>query len=128
MSYKPVLLLALLDCVDSEGAVAEETLAAFWQFYRARAARGLPAEARTSILRGPETLTLAAVRRLMVEYPLDRFVIQGLLERLPAAADAPALVRVRPEVWAGLRFQHVLLLRGALAEQVQRYFARLGRA
>lgn len=129
MSYKPVLLLALLDCVDSEGSVAEETLAAaFWQFYRDGAAGGLRAEAPASILSQPEAVTLAAVRRLMVDYPLDRFVIQGLLERLPAAADAPAQVRVRPEVWAGLRFQHVLTLRGALAEQVERYFARIGAA
>jgi hypothetical protein len=34
-------------------------------------------------------------------------------------------VRVRPEVWAGLRFGDVILLRRALAEQVERYFARL---
>ncbi len=122
MSYKPVLLLALLDCVDSQGAVAEETLAAaFWQFYRQRAARGLPAEAASSILSRPEEATLAQVRRLMVEYPLDRFVIQGLLERLPEEG----LVRVRPEVWAGLRYGDVILLRRDLEEQVGRYYARI---
>jgi len=117
-----VLLLALLDHVDGEGTVSEETLAAaFWAFYRARTAQGLPAEVRSSILSRPEEVTLAHVRALMAEYPLDRFVIQGLLERLPEQG----LVRVRPEVWAGLRYGDVLVLRRALAEQVQRYFARL---
>jgi hypothetical protein len=48
-------------------------------------------------------MTLGRVRRLLVAYPLDRFVIQGLLERLPAGPGAARLVRVRPEVWAGLR-------------------------
>ena len=119
MSYKPVMLLALLDHVDGEGSVAEETLvAAFWVFYRQRAAAGLPAEAAASLLSRPGEATPAQVRRLLVDYPLDRFVIQGFLERLPAEG----LVRMRPEVWAGLRYGAVLLLREALAQQIERYF------
>lgn len=122
MSYKPVMLLALLDHVDATGTVAEETLAAaFWAFYRQRGAAGLPAEVPSSILSRPEEATLAQVRRLMVEYPLDRFVIQGLLERLPQEGA----VRVHPDLWAGLRYGDVLALRQALAEQVARYYARL---
>lgn len=62
----------------------------------------------------------------MVEHPLDRFIIQGSLERLPPVSDGEGLVRVRAEVWAGLRFGAVLLLRRALEEQVARYYARTG--
>ena len=53
----------MLDHVDGEGAVAEETLAAaLWSFYRQRAAQGLPAQAPSSILSRPEAVTLPQVR------------------------------------------------------------------
>jgi hypothetical protein len=47
--------------------------------------------------------------------PLARFVIQGYMEHSPDAG----LLRVRPEVWEGLRYRGVLALRRSLEEQVQ---------
>jgi hypothetical protein len=45
MSYKPVMLLALLDNVSHEGELPDSTLVeAFWSFYRRRHAWGLSAE------------------------------------------------------------------------------------
>ena len=122
MSYKPVMLLALLDNVNGEGDLAEETLvAAFWSFYRSRRAAGLPAEVASSILSRPETATMAQVRSLLVGMPLERFVIQGYLQHFPDTG----LIRVRPEVWEGLRYRDVLALRRSLEDQVQGYFAGL---
>ena len=122
MSYKPVMLLALLDNVNGEGDLAEATLiAAFWSFYRSRRAAGLPAEVASSILSRPETATMAQVRALLVGMPLERFVIQGYLQHFPDIG----LIRVRPEVWEGLRYRDVLALRRSLEEQVHGYFAAL---
>ena len=120
MSYKPVMLLALLDNVNGEGDLAEGALVeAFWSFYRSRRAAGLPAEVASSILSRPETATMAQVRALLVGMPLERFVIQGYLQHFPDIG----LIRVRPEVWEGLRYRDVLALRRSLEDQVKGYFA-----
>ncbi len=120
MSYKPVMLLSLLDNVSGEGEVPESVLVdAFWSFYRRREARGLPPEIASSLLSRPEAATMAQVRALLVGMPLERFIIQGYLQHFPE----PGRVRVRPEVWEGLRYRDVLALRLALEEQIQGYFA-----
>jgi len=120
MSYKPVMLLALLDNVSGAGELPEPVLVdAFWSFYRRRAALGLPSEIASSLLSRPEAATVAQVRALLVGMPLERFIIQGYLQHFPDAG----LVRVRPEVWEGLRYREVLTLRLALEEQIQSYFA-----
>jgi hypothetical protein len=120
MSYKPVMLLALLDNVSGEGELSEGVLVdAFWSFYRRRQALGLPSEIASSLLSRPETATMPQVRALLVSMPLERFIIQGALQHFPEAG----LVRVRPEVWEGLRYRDVLALRVALEEQIQGYFA-----
>ncbi len=62
---------------------------------------------------------MAQVRALLVGMPLERFIIQGYLQHFPELG----LVRVRPEVWEGLRYRDVLALRLALEEQIQGYFA-----
>lgn len=64
---------------------------------------------------------MAQVRALLVGMPLERFIIQGYLQHFPE----PGLVRVRPEVWEGLRYRDVLALRLALEEQIQGYFGSI---
>lgn len=119
MSYKPVMLLGLLDHVNSAGEIQEAILVeSFWSFYRARCAAGLPAEVTSSILSRPETATAAQVRSLLIGMPLERFVIQGYLHHFPDLR----LIRVRPEVWAGLHYRDVLALRQALREQIEGYY------
>jgi hypothetical protein len=120
MSYKPVMLLALLDNVSREGELPESVLVdAFWSFYRRRQALGLPPEIAASLLSQPDAATMPQVRALLVGMPLERFLIQGYLQHLPELG----LVRVRPEVWEGLRYRDVLALRLALEEQIDSYFA-----
>jgi hypothetical protein len=122
-SYKPVMLLALLDNVNGAGEILEAVLVeAFWDFYRLRCAAGLTAEVASSILSQPETATTGQVRALLVGMPLERFVIKGYLQHFPDLG----LVRVRPEVWEGLRYRDVLVLRASLQEQVESYFRLAG--
>lgn len=121
-SYKPVMLLAMLDLAGEDGSVDEDALArSFLGFYESRSEAGLPAEVASSILSRPQSVKLDDVRTLLVRYPLDRFVIKGFVEYLPQER----LVRFRPEIWEGLRFRDVLELRRSLREQVDRYFASI---
>lgn len=121
-SYKPVMLLAILDLVESNGTVDEDALArAFLHFYTSRASSGLPTEVSNSILSNPNRAKLAQVKRLLVTYPLDRFIIKGYLTHLPDEH----VVRIRPEVWEGIRYRAVVELRRALQGQIDRYYAAL---
>lgn len=121
-SYKPVMLLAMLDLARSDGTVDEDALAeAFHDFYVKRSSAGLAAEAANSILSQPEKARPADVKRLLVRYPLERFVIKGFMEHRPNEH----LIRFRPEVWNGLRFRDVLELRRSLLEQIERYFSSI---
>jgi hypothetical protein len=119
-SYKPVLLLAMLELATPDGTIDEDALVtAFWDFYRSREAAGLVVEARSSAMNRPSSVTFQDVRKLVLTYPLDRFVIQGFVER---PADG-RLIRIRPEVWEGLRFRDVVSLRQSLHDQLDRYYA-----
>ena len=122
MSYKPVMLLAMLDLAAEDGTIAERPLVErFWSFYRHRYELGLRAEADTSLLSQPTAATFASVRSLLIRYPLNRFSIQGFIEHRPEEG----LVCFRPQVWNGLGYRHVLALRRSLLDQVERYFARI---
>ncbi|MGI5837905.1 MAG: restriction endonuclease [Chloroflexota bacterium] len=123
-SYKPVMLLAMFDNVNSDGTINENTLVeSFRAFYVARSKKGLQPEVSSSLLSRPESASLSDVRKLLIRYPLDRFIIQGFIEHLPEEG----LIRFRPELWEGLHFQDVLALRDSLRKQLDRYFSTLNR-
>lgn len=123
-SYKPVMLLAMLDIVNSDGTIDENMLVeSFRSFYIDRYQRGLLPEASSSLLSQPESASLSDVRKLLIRYPLDRFIIQGFVEHLPEEG----LIRFRPELWESLHFQDVLALRHSLRKQLDRYFSALKR-
>ncbi len=105
-----------------DGTVDEDALAeAFRDFYVKRSSAGLAAEAADSILSQPEKTRLTDVKKLLIRYPLDRFIIQGYMEYRPA----DHLIRFRPEIWDNLRFRDVLELRRSLLEQIERYFSSM---
>lgn len=121
-SYKPVMLLAMLDLARSDGSMDEDALVeSFRAFYTARAAGGLPAEDQSSLLSRPQNASPSHVRRLLVQYPLDRFKIQGYVEHVPEER----LIRFKPEIWERLRYCDVLELRRSLRQQIDRYFSAL---
>jgi hypothetical protein len=65
-------------------------------------------------------VTPEAVRRLVIRYPLDRFLIQHFLE-----FDAEAgIVRFAPKLWQELRFYELLDVLTSADEQLHYYYAR----
>lgn len=122
-SYKPVLLKLLLKLVNSRGEIALNDLAtAFHTFYIEREQLGLPTEFGADLLARPAEAEPAAVRRLMLRYPLDRFLIQGFLELIGGGE----MVRFKPELWAELRAHELLELLAVTDEQLRYYYERKG--
>ena len=121
-SYKPVLIKAFLGLVNRNGEAHIDALAReFHNFYLQRQRDGKLAEA-DGPLADPSALSQEAAMRLMVKYPLDRFLIKGFLEYSPQTG----IVRVAPALWRELRFYELLdVLQGA-DEQLRYYYGRLG--
>jgi hypothetical protein len=122
-SYKPVLLIALLDLVDRNGEARMDYLArAFHAFYLERQAAGLPTEA-DGILKDPASAAHAEIVRLIVKFPLDRFLIKQFLAYDPHAG----IVRFAPQLWEELRYYELLDVRASADAQLRYYYERLAR-
>jgi hypothetical protein len=120
-SYKPVLVLALLRLVDRDGVVRLDALAReFRAFYAQRRLAGLPVEFGGPPLDDQAAVGDAQLRQLIVRHPLERFLIKGFLEYLPAEG----LVRFAPQLWADLRHYELLDVRRSAEEQLRYYYAR----
>jgi hypothetical protein len=120
-SYKPVLLKALLKLVDRNGEVKLDNLAhEFRAFYIQRKYAGLPTEFGVKLLTDPEAASIDAVKRLIVKYPLDRFLIKGFLQYEPAEN----VVRFAPQLWHELRFYEWLDIQASVDEQLSYYYDR----
>lgn len=120
-SYKPVLLTALIKLVNQHGEVPLDALVAeFHAFYLDRHRRGLPIEFDVPLLAKPTQASPAAIRRLVIRYPLDRFLIQGFLEFDPSSE----IVRFAPALWVELRAHELLGVLASADEQLRSYYAR----
>ncbi len=119
-SYKPVLLKALLATVDPAGEAAIERVAAvFRAFYLARRTAALAAEF------GPPdpsdaAMSDAAMRRLIVRYPLDRMIIKGFVSYAPETGT----IRFAPHLWAELRAGELIEIARQADAQLVYYYGR----
>ena len=120
-SYKPVLLKALLKLVNRAGEVRMDDLASkFLAFYTERQRNGQPVEYGRTPLDNPASVSLQAVKRLIVIQPLDRFLIKGFLEY-----DANSgIVRFAPQLWNELRLYEMLDVQQSADEQIEYYYQR----
>jgi hypothetical protein len=120
-SYKPVLLKALLKLVNRNGEVRMDDLAGeFLAFYIQRQHHNQLVERGQTALNNPESVSLEAVKRLIVKNPLDRFLIKGFLEY-----DAEAgIVRFAPQLWNELRLYEMLDVQQSADQQLAYYYSR----
>lgn len=121
-SYKPVLLLCLLDTVDEEGSVPIANLTfAFRNFYLDRLARGLTPERSTARMARVQELTEAAIQRLILEMPFRKFAQRGFLDY---GRDV-SRVRFAPNLWKRMSETDQQRLRDVSREAIARYFQTL---
>ena len=120
-SYKPVLLKSIMQVVDRNGeARLDEVAKEFRRFYTQRFDDGLPVEFGGSLLNDPHSASDRAVKQLILNYPLERFVIQGFLEY--SAQDE--VVRFAPQLWSELRYYELLDVQRSIDEQIDYYYNR----
>ncbi len=120
-SYKPVLLKALLDLVDRNGEVLMDALAeAFRAFYIRRKRDGLTTEVGVSVLLHPEQTDLDTIEKLIVKYPLERFILNGFLQYDTSAG----IVRFNPSLWHEFRTYERVDIIASADEQLRFYYER----
>jgi superfamily II DNA or RNA helicase len=121
-SYKPVMLLALLDKTDAHGkAKLADVVQAFRQFYEARQQAGQAVERSSARMSRVETLDDAAVQRVMLEMPFEKFERRKYLRY---DRDL-AYIRFDPALWRRLTTEDRVGMRTTCEKAIAAYFARL---
>jgi len=121
-SYKPVMLLALLDCVDSGGrAKLSEVVAKFHEFYQQRKNAGLVVEKPSARMGKLDRLEVADAQRVMLEMPFEKFERRRYL---PYDRDL-AYIRVEPSLWRQLKAEDLAKLRAICQERIDTYYEGL---
>jgi len=120
-SYKPAMLKALLRLVNRNGEVHINDLTeAFRAFYLARQRDGLPVEFGPPDLTDTSSMSNTRLRQLIIQNPLERFLIKGFLEYLPEEG----IVRFAPQIWSDLRFWELLDIERSADQQLEYYYSR----
>jgi superfamily II DNA or RNA helicase len=121
MSYKPVMLLALLDAVGEEGrARSSEVVQRFQQFYKDGRAAGLAVERPNARRQGVDELDGAAVQRLMLGKPFEKFERRRFLRY---DRDL-AYVRFDPRLWRQLSADDLERIRLICRNSIAIYYER----
>lgn len=122
LSYKPVFLLALLDCVDGDGKAELGNLTrAFRDFYQRRKEAGLPIEESRARLSRIGDLDDAEVRDVMLRMPFEKFERRGF-----ARYDRDvAFVRLVPSLWRLLTDDDMTDVRKSCKESIDAYYERI---
>ncbi len=121
MSYKPVMLLALLDTVGNDGKAAlSELVQKFRQFYQERRATGLIVERPGARRQSVDELDELAVQRLMLEKPFEKFERRRFLRY---DRDL-AYVRFEPRLWRQLGEDDLQRIRVICQQSIRSYYER----
>jgi superfamily II DNA or RNA helicase len=123
MSYKPVMLLALLGAIDAEGrAKLTAVVEGFRRFYRDRRAAGLVVE-RPGVRRKPvDELDEGEARQLMIGKPFETFERRRFLRY---DRKDLAYVRFDPRLWRQLGPEDLEQIRAECRRSIETYYARL---
>ncbi len=121
-SYKPVMLLAILDHVDDRGRAAiDAVVPAFHAFYLDRLRRGLPVERPGMRMAQADRLSHDDVRSLMLGMPFRKFE-----QRKYLAYDRQdlAYLRFSPALWRQLADDDRAALHGHCERAISQYYER----
>jgi superfamily II DNA or RNA helicase len=122
MSYKPVMLLALLGAVDEDGrAKLSEVVGRFQQFYRDRRAAGLVVERPGARREAVDELDEASITRLMLGKPFEKFERRRFLRY---DRDL-AYVRFEPRLWRQLDTNDREQIAAACRASIESYYERI---
>jgi superfamily II DNA or RNA helicase len=121
-SYKPVMLLAILDSVDTHGrARLADVVAEFRRFYEARKEAGLPIERASARMARLDRLDDSEVQRVMLDMPFEKFERRRYLRY---DRDL-AFIRFESSLWRQLKPDDLAKLRAICEDSIRKYYERL---
>jgi superfamily II DNA or RNA helicase len=122
-SYKPVMLQAILGCVDEHGkARVEDVVSAFHQFYLDRRQIGVVVERASMKMAQADALSPDDVRTTMLLMPFEKFERRKFLRY--DKGDL-AYIRFHPTLWRQLTPDDLRGVRAACERAIAEYYARL---
>jgi len=120
-SYKPVMVKAFFKLVDREGKVKiDELVREFRDYYAQRLAAGEPLEQDASIMARPTEASNEEIKRLLIDMPVQRFLIKNFIEYVPEEG----VLRIAPQLWQELHYYEVVDALKSADEQISYYVAR----
>ncbi len=120
-SYKPVMIKAFFKLVDREGKVKiDDLVKEFRDYYIQQMDAGQPLERVSSPLVDPMKPNDNALKRLIVTYPLDRFLIKHFMQYFPEEG----ILQIAPQLWQELHYYEVLDVLKSADEQISYYLTR----
>jgi len=123
-SYKPVMVKAFFKLVDREGKVKiDDLVREFRDYYTQRLAAGEPLEQDASIMARPAEASNEEIKRLLIDMPVQRFLIKNFIEYLPEEG----VLRIAPQLWQELHYYEVVDALKSADEQISYYVARLAK-
>jgi superfamily II DNA or RNA helicase len=121
MSYKPVMLLALVDAVAEDGrARLSDVVQGFRRFYQERRAAGLVVERPGARRQSVDELDEVGAQRLMLEKPFETFERRRFLRY---DRDL-AYVRFDSRLWRQLGADDLQRIRAICQQSIQSYYER----
>jgi hypothetical protein len=121
-SYKPVMLLAILDKVDEHGRAAlDEVVRAFHAFYLDRLHQSLPVERAGMRMQQPQHLALEDVRSVMLNMPFRKFEQRKYL----SYDQDVAYIRLERGLWRQLVAEDLSTLRARCRQAISEYYERI---
>jgi superfamily II DNA or RNA helicase len=121
-SYKPVMLLAILDSIAEDGrARISDVVSKFREFYGRRQAAGLVVERSNSRMANIEAIDDAHAQRVMLDMPFEKFERRRYL----MYARDVAFIRFEPRLWRQLTPDDLIGLRTICEQSISRYYERL---
>jgi hypothetical protein len=120
-SYKPVMVKAFFKLVDREGKVKiDELVREFRDYYEQRLAVGEPLEQDASIMARPTEASNEEIKRLLIDMPVQRFLIKNFIEYFPEEG----VLRIAPQLWRELHYYEVVDALKSADEQISYYVGR----
>src|SRR6266700_3976188 len=120
-SYKPVMVKAFFKLVDREGKVKiDDLVREFRDYYAQRLAAGEPLEQDASIMARPTEASNEEIKRLLIDMPVQRFLIKNFIEYVPEEG----VLRIAPQLWQELHYYDVVDALKSADEQISYYVAR----
>lgn len=120
-SYKPVLLKAIFEYIDSEGNVRIcDIVDYFKEFYEARKENGMIAEKSTSIFQ-KGGYTDKDVERNILSNPFKRFADMRFLQRCRDVT----MIRINPAIFKKLTIEDKALILDTCEKKLEEYYKRI---